>query len=146
MYSVIREFPISLIHGENMKKLLVFLIAAFLTSALILPGRQHHSTDNPFTSRNVDPLKTYWGDVDGFLDRQSQAALDVVQELLLRFPPALDEPLERQAAMLQVDTVLHDQQAPTDPRSRNFPGKDESAGRGTGYNKGHLRSGNLEIV
>jgi len=70
------------------------------------------SGGNPVTSRHIDPQKNYWGDIDQFLDRQSQAALDVVQELLRQFPPSMNEPLERQAAMVLLDTVLHDEKAP----------------------------------
>ncbi len=95
-----------------MKKLInsVFISFLFLISPLQAQGFDSH--ENPVTSRNIDSEKTYWGDIDGFLDRQSQAALDVIGELLKRFPPSLDEPLERQAAMMLLDTVLHDEKAP----------------------------------
>ncbi|HUV13330.1 MAG TPA: hypothetical protein VMY18_06780, partial [Acidobacteriota bacterium] len=51
-------------------------------------------------SRKIDPYKHYWGDLDGFFNRQSEATLDLVEQALLRFPPALPESLERKLALL----------------------------------------------
>jgi L-ascorbate metabolism protein UlaG (beta-lactamase superfamily) len=95
-----------------MKKLLNSVFIGFLLLTSPLLARDINLAENPVTSRDIDPLQTYWGDIDQFLDRQSQAALDVVQKLLKQFPPSVDEPLERQAAMMLLDTVLHDEKAP----------------------------------
>ena len=64
------------------------------------------------SSRKIDPLKHYWSDLDGFFNRQAEATLDLVEKVLLRFPPALPEPLERRMVLLMVDGVLHDVAAP----------------------------------
>lgn len=101
-----------------MKKLLTFVAFMLLTSPLL--AGNDNLPENPVTSRHIDPLKTYWADMDQFLNRQSQAALDIVQELLKQFPPSLDESLERQAAMVLLDTVLHDEKAPHRPAVREF--------------------------
>lgn len=92
----------------------IFTYAFLFLSLWTYPSfaRDTGSSGNPVTSRNIDPQKTYWGDIDQFIDRQSQAALDVVRELLKKFPPSMNEPLERQAAMVLLDTVLHDEKAP----------------------------------
>ncbi len=103
-----------------MKRLLNSVFIAFLLVISPLMARDNNLPKNPVTSRNIDPLKTYWGDTDQFLDRQSQAALDIVQALLKQFPPSMDEPLERQAAMVLLDTVLHDEKAPHRPPVREF--------------------------
>ena len=73
-------------------------------------GPQTGSVTQPL--RRIDPLKHYWGDLDGFFNRQAESTLDLVEEGLLRFPPALPEPLERRMALLMVDGVLHDVEAP----------------------------------
>ncbi len=62
--------------------------------------------------RTLGPPKHYWGDIDGFLNRQWQAVLDVSGEALNRFPPQLPEPIERRMALLMLDTVFHDVNAP----------------------------------
>lgn len=96
----------------------VFVVFMLLTSPLL--AGDDNLPENPVTSRHIDPLQTYWGDLDQFLNRQSQASLDVVQELLKQFPPSIDEPLERQAAMMLLDTVLHDENAPHREAVREF--------------------------
>jgi len=95
-----------------MKKILVFQLLLLPLWACFSPARAQPPHSNPVTARRVDPLRTYWEDQDQFLERQGQAGLDLVQELLRRFPPSLEEPLERQAAMLLLDTVLHEEKAP----------------------------------
>ena len=99
-------------------KCLFLLILPFCTGLVIAQAAA--VDENPVTSRNIDPMQTYWGDIDGFLNRQAQASLDVVQELLRQFPPSLDETLERQAAMMLLDNVLHDEKAPHRPSVQEF--------------------------
>ena len=103
-----------------MKKILVHALLILVFCPFPSFAQETGYSGNPVTSRNIDPLQTYWGDIDQFLDRQSQAALDIVQELLKQFPPSVDEPLERQAAMMLLDTVLHDEKAPHRPAVREF--------------------------
>jgi len=72
------------------------------------------------SSRQIDPYKHYWGDLDGFYNRQAEATLDLLEKTLLRFPPALPEALERQMALLTLDGVLHDVGAPKRPAVQEF--------------------------
>ena len=62
--------------------------------------------------RGIDPLKNYWGDLDGFFDRQAQASLDLLDEILVKYPPGSPERSERKLALLMIDTILHDPKAP----------------------------------
>jgi len=56
--------------------------------------------------------KEHWGDIPGFLDQQHQHSLEAVEALLKKYPPQIEESLERRAALLLLDTVLHDPEAP----------------------------------
>ncbi len=42
---------------------------------------------------------------------RTKSALDQVTELLKRYPPAIEEPMERRAAMLMIDGILHEEHA-----------------------------------
>ncbi len=53
----------------------------------------------------------WWGDIDGFLNKQHEASLELVNKALSKFPPTIDEPLERRMAMLMLDEVLHEEHA-----------------------------------
>ena len=53
----------------------------------------------------------WWGDIDGFINQQHKTTLDLVEELLKKYPPDLNEPLERRTAMLMIDGVLHEEKA-----------------------------------
>lgn len=70
--------------------------------------------------RAIDPLKNYWGDLDGFYNRQAQASLDLVEEALVRHPPRIPEPSERKMALLLIDAILHDPMAPARPAVQEF--------------------------
>lgn len=52
------------------------------------------------------------GDIPGFLDQQYQHSLEAVEALLNKYPPVIEESLERRTALLLLDNVLHDPEAP----------------------------------
>mgnify|MGYP001205353268 FL=1 len=58
------------------------------------------------------PTRNYWGDTNRFLDQQAVVLLGAAQELLEQSPPALPEPAQRRTALLLLDAVLHDADAP----------------------------------
>jgi len=58
------------------------------------------------------PTKNYWGDTNRFLDQQAIVLLGAVQELLAQSPPTLAEPAQRRPALLLLDSVLHEAEAP----------------------------------
>ncbi|MHC4739135.1 MAG: MBL fold metallo-hydrolase [Planctomycetota bacterium] len=68
----------------------------------------------------VDPLKNYWGDLVGFYNRQAQASLDLVNEMLLNNRPQLPEPRIRRLALVTIDTVLHEESAAKRPAVQEF--------------------------
>ncbi|MCP4708573.1 MAG: MBL fold metallo-hydrolase [Planctomycetes bacterium] len=71
-------------------------------------------------SRTVDPLKNYWGDLPGFHNRQAQAGLDLVNEILVKYPPQIPEPLERRLALLMIDGIMHEENAAQHPSVQEF--------------------------
>lgn len=86
-------------------------LCVFCASLSVLFGQSGNSatTQSP---QGVDPLRDYWGNIDGFLDRQAEVTLDLVRQALVRFPPQLPEPLLRRMALLMLDGVLHEVSAP----------------------------------
>ncbi len=61
----------------------------------------------------IDPARTYWGDLDAFFERQSEVALELAGDVLMRFPPRLPEPDLRPLAFSLLDAVLHEPEAPS---------------------------------
>ena len=53
----------------------LFAVSFMFLSISMYPAIAQESilSGNPVTSRKIDPLKTYWGDADCFLNRQAQA-------------------------------------------------------------------------
>jgi L-ascorbate metabolism protein UlaG (beta-lactamase superfamily) len=97
-------------------------VLIFTLCALIGVSAGSGPQTGPLThpARTIDPRKHYWGDLDGFFNRQAESSLDLVEEALVRFPPALPEPLERRMILLMVDGVLHDVEAPGHPAVQEF--------------------------
>lgn len=69
---------------------------------------------------NDDEKLHWWDDIDGFYNQQHKVTLKLVDEALLKYPPDLDEPLERKMAMLMLDGVLHEEAAPQRPAVQDF--------------------------
>jgi len=62
----------------------------------------------------------WWGDIDGFYNQQHKVTLDLVNQSLVKYPPALQEPLERKMAMLMLDGVMHEEAAVTRPAVQEY--------------------------
>lgn len=62
----------------------------------------------------------WWGDIPGYYNQQAAATLDLVNQALAKYPPQLPEPLERKMAMLMLDNVLHEEEAPHRPAVQAF--------------------------
>jgi hypothetical protein len=62
----------------------------------------------------------WWGDIDGFLNRQAEIALEMAGEVLQAFTPQIPEPAERRRAMMLLDQVFHDPDAPKRPAVQRF--------------------------
>ncbi len=67
-----------------------------------------------------DDKLNWWGDIDGFINQQDKITLDAVNEALKKYPPSLDEPMERRMAMLMIDGVLHEEKAAYRPAVQKF--------------------------
>jgi L-ascorbate metabolism protein UlaG (beta-lactamase superfamily) len=83
------------------------ILAAVLLFSHLLDGLELRATDPAPL-----PTKNYWGDTNRFLDQQAIALLGAVQEVLAQSPPTLPEPAQRRPALLLLDAVLHEADAP----------------------------------
>ncbi|HOH51143.1 MAG TPA: hypothetical protein PLI98_10430, partial [Candidatus Hydrogenedentes bacterium] len=62
----------------------------------------------------------WWGDIPGFMDRQRHLALESAVETLDRVPPAPGEVPGRRTALLLLDTLFHEPDAPEQPAVQAF--------------------------
>lgn len=65
----------------------------------------------------------WWGDIEGFLNRQSELSLGMASEALKTFPPSIEENLTRKMALMLIDNVLHEEKAPYLPAVQSFLNK-----------------------
>ena len=66
------------------------------------------------------PRLTWWNDVPGLLNQQHQESLACIGALLEQNPPAHEVSLGRRAALLLLDNVLHELDAPARPAVQSF--------------------------
>ena len=83
-----------------MKKIVSFTLAMLIAKTITLAQIDTN-----------DEKLDWWGDIDGFINQQDKITLSFVNEALEKYPPSIDEPLERRMAMLMLDGVLHEKQA-----------------------------------
>ena len=67
-----------------------------------------------------DQRLQWWGDVPGFLNEQSRQGLNLVSQILALDPPGPRQSLERCSALMMIDLVLHDPEAPKRPAVQDF--------------------------
>lgn len=70
---------------------------------------------NTTFSQSFSPKLDWWGDIPGFLNEQAAYSLQSSREMLTKYPPQLPEPKERRIALLALDNVLHEADAPSFP-------------------------------
>lgn len=103
-----------------MKKTAMLMICLLFIAGLFINSFGQELNAYSVSPDSIDPQKTYWDDVNGFLDRQAQFSLGLVEQVLYHFPPGFPETLERKMALAMIDCVLHDESAPLRPPVQKF--------------------------
>jgi L-ascorbate metabolism protein UlaG (beta-lactamase superfamily) len=85
-----------------MKKLVIVIFIFLINLCLIAQNRE--KTD-------ADKKTDWWGDIDGFLNQQAKVTLNLVNDALIANPPALQENMTREMALIMIDNVLHEEKA-----------------------------------
>ncbi len=62
----------------------------------------------------------FFGKPGEYLDWQSASLLNIARSILSKYPPQVEEPQERQMAMVLLDAVFHDEGAPQRSSVQNF--------------------------
>ena len=62
----------------------------------------------------------FFGKPGEYLDWQSKSILNITESILSEYPPRVDEPKDRQMAMVLLDAVFHDEGAPQRSSVQNF--------------------------
>lgn len=88
-----------------MKKIMTLLLFYFITCSIIIYAQDSESVD---PARKTD----WWGDIDGFLNRQAEVTLEIADKALNCYPPDLEMPLIRKMALQMIDNVMHEEKAP----------------------------------
>ena len=71
--------------------------------------------------KSLPEVKTdYWGDIDGYINRQDNETLKLVEDAIKNNPPSLEMGLTRKMALLMIDNVLHEEKAATRPAVQEF--------------------------
>ena len=77
-------------------------------------------SDNIYAWTDLKGREEYWGKADKFLLDQTRQAFTVIDEVLKAYPPAVDEPLARRSALMNLDAVLHDTRLDDSPALYDF--------------------------
>jgi L-ascorbate metabolism protein UlaG (beta-lactamase superfamily) len=72
------------------------------------------------TTKPAEPARPRSKELEYLYDRQAEVCLSVASDLLDRFPPRLPGPADRQTALLLLDGVFHEQEAPKRPAVQAF--------------------------
>lgn len=89
-----------IVNNISMKKNILIILVLLIASSNVIA--QINGNDEKLD---------WWGDIDGFINQQDKITLNMVDEALAKYPPSLNEPLERRMAMLMLDGVLHEEKA-----------------------------------
>jgi L-ascorbate metabolism protein UlaG (beta-lactamase superfamily) len=105
-----------------MKKTAILFVLLFLTGlATSVPIPQKAKIPKYTTPlRRPQAPADFFGKPEEYLNWQAQNLLDMVIEVSERFPPQVQEPIERYMAMLMLDAVFHDVKAPERPAVQEF--------------------------
>ena len=88
------------------------LIILFCLSSLLSCSSNTSTTDSTRHSISTDAPANFFGKPDEYLNWQAEQMLNLTELALSEHPPQLQEPIERQMAMLMLDAVFHDVSAP----------------------------------
>ena len=96
----------------------VLAIVVLLLTGPFVEYAESASVQNDTTTKTIDPNLNEIE--DDFLNRQAQALLNQVNEVIDANPPQLPEPLLRRMSLLTLDGVLHDVYAPQRPPVQDY--------------------------
>lgn len=99
-------------------KLLVPLTVIFLALNSCVCERK--SASYKVSSKLLDAPANFFSQQEKYLDWQSGNLLEMTEEALFKNPPGTEETMERHMAMLMLDAVFHDVEAPNRPAVQNF--------------------------
>ena len=105
-----------------MKKIVILFGMMFLIiQAASLSFPQKIKTPS-YTTPSIRPQgpANFFDKPEEYLNWQAQNLLNMAEEITGRFPPQVQEPLERYMAMLMLDAVFHDVSAPERPAVQKF--------------------------
>lgn len=84
------------------------LIILFCLSLFLSCSSNTSTTDSTRHSISTDAPANFFGKPDEYLNWQAEQMLNLTELALSEHPPQLQEPIERQMAMLMLDAVFHD--------------------------------------
>ena len=72
------------------------------------------------SARRLDAPPNFFGRPEEYLEWETENLLELVEEAITRFPPSVSEPIVRHMAMLMLDAVFHDVEAPHRPAVQDY--------------------------
>jgi hypothetical protein len=96
-------------------KMIAILLAILVVSTITVDkcyAQRSKSSSYTIPLKRPPVPANFFNKPEEYLNWQAQNILDMVEEISVRFPPQLFEPIERHMAMLMLDAVFHDVEAP----------------------------------
>ena len=87
----------------------LLIISLFL---LVSCNTKDTTANHPSTAITKDGPANFFGKPEEYLDWQAEQILHATELTISKYPPQIEEPFERQLAMLMLDAVFHDVKAP----------------------------------
>ena len=89
-----------------------FLSLVVISLLSLFSCNNNKTIDSTIHSISTDAPANFFGKPDEYLNWQAEQILNMTELVLSQNPPRLQEPVERQMAMLMLDAVFHDVNAP----------------------------------
>lgn len=92
--------------------LLLYLLTGLLMILNLSCNRNPKLPEHEVPAELLQAPPNFFDRQEEYLEWQAKQLLNLAETALVRFPPQQPEPLERQMAMLMLDAVFHDVEAP----------------------------------
>lgn len=96
----------------------IFVVIYFLVT--VSCNNKPDSSNNASTFISTEAPENFFGKPEKYLDWQAKSILNIIESIISKYPPQMNEPQDRQMAMILLDAVFHDEGAPQRNSVQNF--------------------------
>lgn len=104
-----------------MKRMIKIILSVFFLITLNFAcNPKTELINHEVSSKLLDAPRHFFNKPNEYIEWQTDQILHLTETALSHYPPQLSEPLERQMAILMLDAVFHDVEAPNRPSVQDF--------------------------